>query len=237
MSSEVRFHLVFEKINEKAQSKWKKMSRVWEDDFAEKNLYHRDDIGKIFGNAFFVPDSNNKPLGLLWISNDEKISIEEMNTKEWNFENTGQDWTNINEWDETGFHAYSSCQRLVTTSTGSAYYEDSSFPPLKGIIWLLKQLEKYDKNLTSVINYECQDLEFTGIIVFKGVTQYCGFEYSKEEIVDMMIKEYPDQLSKKWDKEKKDWTDEDSEEFFEENVYCYIGDNIKYTYIEKLNLL
>ena len=52
-----------------------------------------------------------------------------------------------------------------------------------------------------------------------------------------MIKEYPDQLSKKWDKEKKDWTDEDSEEFFEENVYCYIGDNIKYTYIEKLNLL
>ena len=97
--------------------------------------------------------------------------------------------------------------------------------------------EQYDKNLTSVINYECQDLEFTGIIVFKGFTQYCGFEYSKEEIVDMMIKEYPDQLSKKWDKEKKDWIDEDSEEFFDENVYCYIGDNIKYPYIEKLNFL
>ena len=59
MSSEVRFQLGFEKINEKAQSKWKNMSRVWEDDFAEKNLYHRDDIGKIFGNAFFVPDSYN----------------------------------------------------------------------------------------------------------------------------------------------------------------------------------
>ena len=38
MSSEVRFQLGFEKINEKAQSKWKNMSRVWEDDFAEKNI-------------------------------------------------------------------------------------------------------------------------------------------------------------------------------------------------------
>ena len=43
-----------------------------------------------------------------------------------------------------------------------------------------------------------------------------------------MIKEYPDQLSKKWDKEKKVWINEESEEFFDENVYCYIGDHIKY---------
>ena len=51
-----------------------------------------------------------------------------------------------------------------------------------------------------------------------------------------MIKEYPDQLSKKWDKEKKVWINEESEEFFDENVYFYIGEKIKYPYIEKLNI-
>lgn len=218
MSKQVRFNFNFKKINEKAQSKWEKMSKVWEDDFAEKHFFHREGVEDY---------SNDKPLGLLWLNNDEKLSIEEMNTNKWNLENTGQEWTNINEWEEAGFYAYS-----------SSYIPPYpySFPPLKGIKWILKQLEQYDKNIFSVIDYECQNLEFTGIIVFEGTKQYCGVEYSYEEIVDMMIKEYPDELSKKWSDEKKDWIDEESSEFFDENVYCYIGDNIKYSYIEKLTL-
>ena len=218
MSSQVRFNFIFKKINEKAQSKWEKMSKVWEDDFVEKYSFHREGVEDIY---------NDKPLGLLWLDNDQKLSIEEMNTNKWNLENTGQEWTNINEFEESGFYAYS--------SSYLAPYPHS-FPPLKGIKWILKQLEQYDKNIFSVIDYECQNLEFTGIIVFEGTKQYCGFEYSNEEIVDMMIKEYPDQLSKKWDKEKKVWINEESEEFFDENVYFYIGEKIKYPYIEKLNI-
>ena len=220
MSSQVRFNFIFKKINEKAQSEWKKMSKVWEDDFAEKNFFHREEVDD---------DYNDKPLGLLWLNNDEKLSIEEMNTNKWNLENTGQEWTNINEWEDAGFYAYSG-------SYSPLYPYRYSFPPLKGIKWILTELEQYDKNLFSVVDYECQDLEFTGIIVFKGTKQYCGFEYSYEEIADKMIKEYPEKLSKKWNKETNDWIDEVSKEFFFDNVFSYIGDNIKHNYIEKLNI-
>ena len=57
-----------------------------------------------------------------------------------------------------------------------------------------------------------------------------------EEIADKMIKEYPEKLSKKWNKETNDWIDEVSKEFFLDNVFSYIGDNIKHNYIEKLNI-
>ena len=115
MSSQVRFNFNFKKINEKAKSEWKKMSKVWEDAFAEKKFFHREGV---------EDDYNDKPLGLLWLNNDEKLSIEEMNTSKWNLENTGQEWTNINEWEDAGFYAYS----------GS--YSCHSFPPLKGIEWI-----------------------------------------------------------------------------------------------------
>ncbi len=51
-----------------------------------------------------------------------------------------------------------------------------------------------------------------------------------------MIKEYPEKLSKKWNKETNDWIDWVSKEFFLNNVSSYLGDNIKYNYIEKLNI-
>ena len=84
MSKQVRFNFYFKKINEKAQSKWEKMSKVWEDDFVEKYSFHREGVEDIY---------NDKPLGLLWLDNDQKLSIEEMNTNKWNLENTGQEWT------------------------------------------------------------------------------------------------------------------------------------------------
>ena len=94
MSRQVMFYFNFKKINEKAQSRWQEMSKVWEDDFAEKNFFHREGVEDYY---------NDKPLGLLWLNNDEKLSIEEMNTSKWNLENTGQEWTNIIEWEEAGF--------------------------------------------------------------------------------------------------------------------------------------
>ena len=219
MSTEVTFRFEFIRINAEAQNKWKKMSKVWEDDFAEKHFFHREGVEDY---------SNDKPFGLLWLNNDEKLSAKEINTKIWNLENTGQEWTNIRELpDELGFYAYSQ-------SYNPPY--PYSFPPLKGIKWILKQLEQYDRNIISFVDYQCQELEFTGFIVLKGTRQYGGFEHSYEEIVDTMIKEYPDELSEKWDKEKKDWIDEESSEFFDENVYVHIGDD-KTKYLEKINPL
>ena len=123
----------------------------------------------------------------------------------------------------------------IIGTQGHIAYPHLSNNPINTIIKICYELKrkKLDKGNK---NFQPSNLEFTGIIVFEGTKQYCGFEYSNEEIVDMMIKEYPDQLSKKWDKEKKVWINEESEEFFDENVYLYIGEKIKYSYIEKLNI-
>jgi hypothetical protein len=150
-----------------------------------------------------VKDDYEYWFGDMWLDpNTNALSSEDVRQYSWTTENIGPKWSFIKEFDEDGCQGYSAWS-----------------VPEQGLQWILGQLAELDPDMITVLTYEDENPNFTGVQVYDGDELYDSFEDDYSETVMKIIESNPDELMGKWDEDEEAWVDQDAEDFFDEVMW------------------
>lgn len=154
-------------------------------------------------------------MGDMWVDGrDGSPSQDDVKQYSWTTENIGPKWCYITDFDEDGCQGYSAWSA-----------------PEQGLNWILEQLTKLDPNIITEFTYEDEGPNFAGAYVYDGLELYDGFEDEFEDIIYRAKEQYPDELKDKWDEDTESWSDDESEDFFNEVMWEVIHES-QYEHIQ-----
>lgn len=143
---------------------------------------------------------------------NENLSLDDVRQYSWTTSEIGPKWCYIQEYDDDGFYGYSAWDA-----------------PERGLEKLLSEIAGA-KDITS-ITYEDEGLNFAGYSIYEGEEVVDGCQDEYEEIIER-CQQVHDDLKDRYNFDEEAWLDEESEEFFNDNVWetlsdeysCYIID-------------
>ena len=144
------------------------------------------------------------PFISLLVSDDEEITYEK------NLDLVGPKWSYISDFDGSFLSTYSAWTW-----------------PQSGIENLLKCLSLLDQNVTASVTFEDEMPNFFGACKYsldenQNPIMTDDIEYDYDDLIQYAINNH-DELTGKWDSEKEEWSDEESQEIFNDNMYDMIN--------------
>jgi len=150
----------------------------------------------------------------------DELSYEKLETYDWTIPNIGAKWCYFEDKDEDFF------------STESAW--DA---PIDGIEKLLEDLSQYDNKMITVVRYEDEFPNFIGAAVYVGNRQIDSRQDESDEILEMAMERFPDDLKGKFDFETGEWETEEAEDFWREVQWEFMVDLMDDFITETLEIL
>lgn len=162
--------------------------------------FHRiDDAGKEVLAQLFSRIDEEKNFFKIFNVPDDQIDMDFMR------EHVGSKWCYLDDWDEDTFSLVSawSC-------------------PMVGIDFIFNKVGEVCPDFIASVTYEDEGLNFYGAYVSQSDGVYDSMEQDFEEIIDFMIKEYPE-LEPKWNNETQEFI-EDGYETFCYHVFDHLNE-------------
>lgn len=160
-------------------------------------FHQLNDAGKQVLKTMLDSLSDDKNFFEIFV-NDEEFNVTADDVDyEFQIKNVGPKWCYFEDWDEVSFR------------TVSAWGW-----PENGINYIFGKIAKVDPEFFASVSYEDEMPNFHGVLVFDAGGLDDGFEEDWDDIIERMIKEFPE-LENEYDKEENEFTELGSEIFYD----------------------
>lgn len=141
-------------------------------------------------------------LGDIFVDGKNGTTYEDTIDRSWAIDNMDTKWAYVDDIYDDSITGYSAWDA-----------------PQGALRYILSELSLLDQNMITEFTYDDEMPNFYGAYVYRGDEEIDGFQESWQELVEFCEASFPIELGGKFDYEKLEWEDEDSESFFSEVMY------------------